>query len=209
MMTRLLIAGCATLLVVGCGTSTAAGSGSTGLDTAAASVAASPTTAGSIGSVAPDAVGPSASSSVTAPAAEVAEPLPATFQFAVDTIDGQSFDSRILTTQPTVLWFWASWCTICARESSTVAALSDHLAGSGVQVMGVAGLGSPMAEARPWADQHSVGALTHLFDADGSLFRRFEVIQQPSFAFVHPDGSFETVTGVVPLDELITRSKAL
>ncbi len=163
-----------------------------------------------------------ASSSVVASAGvDVADPdpgagtapdavdLPAAFQFSAETIDGEPFDAASLTEQPTVLWFWASWCTICARESATVAALSERLAGTDVRVIGVAGLGSPLAETRPWVDTYAVGDLTHLFDADGSLFRQFGVVQQPSFAFVRPDGSFEVVTGVVPLEDLVATSTAL
>jgi hypothetical protein len=44
-------------------------------------------------------------------------------------------------------------------------------------------------------DDTDSGSLTHVADVDGTVFTRFEVVQQDTFAFVSTDGTVDLVDG--------------
>lgn len=51
-------------------------------------------------------------------------------------------------------------------------------------------------------DRHGVGDFPHLVDDDGSIWERFGVVTQPSWAFIDDDGSVKTVVGGLGRDGL-------
>lgn len=55
---------------------------------------------------------------------------------------------------------------------------------------------------RDFVADTGTGAMTHLVDDDGSLWKRFGVFNQPSFAFVSRDGSVRILRGGQDEDEL-------
>lgn len=48
---------------------------------------------------------------------------------------------------------------------------------------------------RDFVADTGTGAMTHLVDTDGSLWKRFGVFGQPAFAFVSRDGTVRTFRG--------------
>jgi thiol-disulfide isomerase/thioredoxin len=106
-----------------------------------------------------------------------------------------------------VLWFWAPWCTICRVEGPDVAAVAAELQGD-VTFLGVPRRGAADAM-RSFVDDTGTAALQHLVDVDGTLWQRFRVVNQPSFAFVGPDGSVELFAGALGADGLRARAAAL
>lgn len=137
-----------------------------------------------------------------APAAEQA-PL----AFSATTLAGAELDVSALAGEPVVLWFWAPWCTICRVEAPDVAAAAADLEGD-VTFLGVPGRGAT-ADMRSFVQDTGTGDLQHLVDGDGSLWQRFRVVSQPSFAFVGADGSVELFAGALGGDELRSRASAL
>lgn len=124
-------------------------------------------------------------------AASGAVPVP--LRFTAAAVDGSMIDGTALAAKPTVAWFWTPWCSICRAEADEVAAMAERYAGR-LNVVGIAGLGK-VEDMKRFVAQTGVGGFTHAVDADGSLWRGFGVIGQPSFAFVHPDGEVEVVPG--------------
>ncbi len=127
--------------------------------------------------------------------------------FTAPSLAGGTVDAADLAGEPVVLWFWAPWCTICRAEAPEVADVAAELDGT-VTVLGVPGLGAE-ADMRAFVADTGTGAITHLVDADGSLWQRFGVVSQPAFAFVSPDGGVETFGGSLGGDELRSRALAL
>lgn len=111
------------------------------------------------------------------------------------TLAGENFDFATLTDQPTVLWFWAPWCTICRAEAPEIAAVAKRL-GSDVRVLGVPGRGEE-ADMRDFVSDTGVGGLEHVVDSDGQIWSAFGVISQPAFAFVDASGAVEVVNGAM------------
>jgi len=113
-------------------------------------------------------------------------PVPKVLSFTADTLDGRRYEAAALAGRPALLWFWAPWCATCAGQAPTVSELagrySDRLA-----VLGVAGLGDKAAMDEFVTDLE-VGAVTHLNDQAGSVWRRFKVTEQSTFVLINRDG---------------------
>ena len=143
--------------------------------------------------------------------AGAAAPAPATAEeplaFRASTLAGPELDVSTLAGQPVVLWFWTPWCTICRVEAPDVAAVAADLEGD-VIFLGVPGRGET-ADMASFVQDTGTSGLQHLVDVDGSLWQRFRVVSQPTFAFVGRDGAVETFAGALGADELRTRASAL
>lgn len=127
----------------------------------------------------------------------------ATLDTPITTLAGEPFDATTVAEQPVVLWFWAPWCTICRAEAPDVAELATELraAGSPVTLLGVSGRGEVSAM-HDFVSETGTQEITHLVDADGSLWRAFGVITQPAFALISADGEVEVVNGALGADGL-------
>ncbi len=82
------------------------------------------------------------------------------------------------------------------------------LAGGEVEVGGVSARDA--AEARAgFVSQFDVAHIPHVADTEGSVWSGFEIISQPSWAFVNDDGSIEVVVGGLNHDSLRERIERL
>ena len=129
----------------------------------------------------PTATGPAAASTPTAS-------VPAALAFRAITVDGTAFAGAELAGKKTVLWFWAPWCTVCARAAGDVKAAAAALAPD-VRVIGVAGLSTDAADMRRFVERGALQSMTSIADTSGDLYTRFGVTQQDTFVLVGPDGT--------------------
>ncbi len=127
--------------------------------------------------------------------------------FEAQTLTGETLDAAQLAGTPVVLWFWAPWCTVCRAEAPEVAAIGAEFEDS-VTFVGVPGLGSE-ADMQAFVQDTGTAGLEHAVDDDGSLWRRFEVVSQPAFAFVAADGSTEVFAGALGEQGLRERAESL
>lgn len=119
--------------------------------------------------------------------------------FSAITTAGQSFDGQSLRGKPSVLWFWAAWCSVCASEAPTVAKAAA--ANPGVTFVGVSALDELPAMKR-FVATHGIGGFTHLADPDAAIWLRFGVTSQPAHAFIAADGTVQVVSGALSETEL-------
>ncbi len=150
---------------------------------------------------------------VTAPSAESDQPavggvegqaLPDVLDFTATEISGEQFAGADVAGTDTVFWFWAPWCTVCARSASDVAATAKS--SPDVTFVGVAGLSSDAEGMRRFVDQNGVSDLRHVADTDGSVYTRFGISQQHSFVLVSAEGEVDSVTAYgsdIDLDGLV------
>lgn len=111
-------------------------------------------------------------------------PSSADYDFTATTLTGAAFDGSTLKGKPTVLWFWAPWCPTCLGQSPNMAALGKKYAGR-VNVVAVSGLATrEMIEDIAPAIQH----VTHLIDAQGSIWKHFRVQAQSTYTVISADG---------------------
>lgn len=130
----------------------------------------------------------------------------AQLDFTAQTLDGQPFSGASLSGRPAVLWFWAPWCPLCQRDAPMVAGLAA--AHPKVTFVGV-GAQDRLDTLRAFVARYGVDGFTELADTDASVWARFGVTRQPAYAFLHPDGRIEVVTGSLPEAELSRRLQAL
>ncbi len=161
------------------------------------------------------AAGTSSASESSAPASTTPAPedglqpsaVPTALDFVAEDLDGQEFRAADLAGAPAVLWFWAPWCTVCARSAAEVREVAA--ANPDVRFVGVAGLASDRDAMQDFVRRGDVGGLTHLADLDGSLYARFGISQQHSFVLVAADGSTTTEVaygGQVDLADLVAQT---
>ncbi|MEH0842132.1 redoxin domain-containing protein [Micromonospora sp. CPCC 205711] len=134
---------------------------------------ASPLAAGSPAASAPGAAKP--------PAA-----VPDTLRFTGRTLDGTAFSAAELAGRPVVLWFWAPWCATCASQAWTVAEIAPKYRDT-VPIIGVAGLGEQRAM-KEFVTEFDLAGTPQLDDRAGTLWRRFEVVEQSTFLIIDRDG---------------------
>lgn len=149
-----------------------------------------------------DAKGSSDQATLSASAASGAPP-----QFTADQLGGGELTSASFAGKDTVLWFWAPWCTVCRGEADDVVAAAGALDGK-VEVIGVAGRGE-VPEMEDFVSDTGTGALTHVVDADGSIWSSYEVFAQPAYAFIDDSGSVEVFVGALGEAALVERMTAM
>lgn len=130
--------------------------------------------------------------------------VPEVLDFTAETLDGGTFEGASLAGRDALLWFWAPWCPVCQREAPVVAALAEEYTGR-VAVIGVGGLSRDVQAMREFVERGGVGGLTHLADADGTIYARFGVTQQYDNGVLDESGEFRVVTG--PLSEAEFRAE--
>lgn len=133
------------------------------------------------------AASPAAPSGSASPAAPVVPArVPETLSFTAKTLDGTAFSAATLAGRPVVLWFWAPWCATCASQAWTVAEIAPKYRDT-VPIVGVAGLGEQKAM-KEFVTEFDLAGTPQLDDRSGTLWRRFEVVEQSTFVIVDRDG---------------------
>lgn len=127
-----------------------------------------------------------------------------TLAFTGTTVDGNAFDGASLAGKPTVLWFWAPWCSTCRAQAGGVADLAQRFEGK-VNVVGVGGL-SEDSDVRAFAEK--VVGPTHLMDNPGEVWRHFGVTAQSTYVVLDADGKI-VEKGYLDDDALVDKVEQL
>lgn len=109
--------------------------------------------------------------------------------FTGTTLSGAPFSGAGLAGKPAVLWFWTPWCPFCNAEGPSVSAVAA--ANPKVTFVGVAAR-SDVAAMQDFASKYNLN-FTNLNDADGSIWRDFNVPWQPAYVFLRPNGTSDFV----------------
>jgi thiol-disulfide isomerase/thioredoxin len=130
------------------------------------------------------------------------------FNFTGTTLNGATFSGASLAGKPAVLWFWTPWCPFCNAEAPSVSQVAA--ANPKVTFVGVAAR-SDVAAMQGFVSKYNLN-FTNLNDADGSIWRAFNVPWQPAYVFQRADGSTDFVnnpTSAMSQQELTDRVVAL
>ena len=151
-------------------------------------VTTAPSSTPSAGTTSPPTSAPAPTTSGPASPSTSAASVPTALAFRATTVDGAAFAGAELAGKKTVLWFWAPWCTVCARAAGDVKTAAAAL-GPNVRVIGVAGLSTDAADMRRFVERGGLQSMTNLADTTGDIYARFGVTQQDTFVLVGPDGT--------------------
>ncbi|SCG61198.1 TlpA family protein disulfide reductase [Micromonospora inositola] len=138
--------------------------------------------------VGPEPGAPVGAVAAASPAAAPVVParVPETLKFTAKTLDGTRFSAAELAGKPVVLWFWAPWCATCASQAWTVAEIAPKYRDT-VPIVGVAGLGEQQAM-NEFVTEFDLAGTPQLDDRAGTLWRRFEVVEQSTFLIIDRNG---------------------
>jgi thiol-disulfide isomerase/thioredoxin len=117
--------------------------------------------------------------------------------FSATTLDGRSFEGTSLRGQPTVLWFWAPWCSTCRQQIDAVVDVAEQYDGE-VEVVAVGGRDDQASIREVAAD---IPGVTHLVDRDLEVWRHFGVTTQSVYTLIDADGTVVS-EGYLTDDEL-------
>jgi thiol-disulfide isomerase/thioredoxin len=132
--------------------------------------------------------------------------VPETLRFTGTTLDGKKFDAAAFAGKPTILWFWAPWCATCASEAWTVADLAETYQDK-LGILGIAGMGNNKDMHEFVADME-VGAVPHLDDQAGKIWKKFKITQQSLYVVLDRSGTVVT-TGYLDDRQLNDQVKSL
>jgi len=156
--------------------------------------------------VAEQAAEPAAASGSADPGAAAPVVVPASLKFKGKTLDGKSFDAATMAGKPTILWFWAPWCATCASEAMSIADLRDEYAGR-LNILGIAGMGNNK-DMHEFVSDLEVGAVPHLDDEPGRLWKKFGVTEQSTYVILDRAGKV-VVSSYLDDLQLTTKVKSL
>lgn len=130
--------------------------------------------------------------------------------FTLALADGSTWELADQST-PTLITFWADWCSVCRRDLPAIDAVAPEYDGE-VGFLAVAGLGSPEAAAERATEYFTSGVVDWGYDTSGTLWELFGASGTPTNVLLAADGTVLAFQpGALPddkravLDELVAR----
>lgn len=130
--------------------------------------------------------------------------------FSLTLADGSTWELADQST-PTLITFWADWCSVCRRDLPKIDAVAPEYDGE-VGFLAVAGLGSPAAAAERASEYFTSDVIDWGYDESGTLWQLFGASGTPTNVLLAADGSVLAFQpGALPddkravLDELVAR----
>ena len=84
--------------------------------------------------------------------------------------------------EPTLLWFWAPWCTVCNAEAGKIEQLAADL-----DVVAIGGR-DEVANAPAFVARHGLTTPTLLFDEPMAIWEHYRIPAQPGAVLLDRDG---------------------
>ena len=118
--------------------------------------------------------------------AEPVDDRPGAPAFSLELLDGEQVDSdELWEDRPGVIYFFASWCTLCQRQQAEISEVAREY-GDRVVFLGVAG-DDTFEDVEAYLREHRVPYAVGL-DPDLVVWLRYGVVEPPLVAFVSRGG---------------------
>jgi thiol-disulfide isomerase/thioredoxin len=110
--------------------------------------------------------------------------------------------------KPTLLWFWAPWCTVCNGEAPKIQQLAERNRDT-FEVVAIGGR-DELANGPAFVERHGLTAPTLLFDETMQIWEHYRIPGQPGAVLLDTDGvergrwlgAFDTERAVTAAQEL-------
>jgi thiol-disulfide isomerase/thioredoxin len=89
--------------------------------------------------------------------------------------------------RPTLLWFWAPWCTVCNGEAPAIQQLADD-ASETLRVVAIGGR-DKLANAPAFVARHGLTTPTILFDESMQVWEHYRIPGQPGAILLDTNGN--------------------
>jgi len=104
------------------------------------------------------------------------------------TVDGKAFELSQFEGKPALIYFWASWCSICKAMRHSIDAIADDY-----PVMTLALQSGDAAEVKRFMKTQRI-SIPVVPDPDGVIGRRFGIHGVPAAFVLGPDGAIRFAT---------------
>ena len=126
--------------------------------------------------------------------ARVGQPAP---NFQLQNLDGQSISLSDFKGKPVLINFWATQCGPCVYEMPYLQEIYDEWSGKGLMLLAI-NVGEGSSTVKEFMQNYNL-SLPVLLDADGAVFRRYNVMFFPTTFFIDKDGIVqEKIIGAFP-----------
>jgi thiol-disulfide isomerase/thioredoxin len=90
------------------------------------------------------------------------------------------------TERPTLLWFWAPWCSVCNSQAEKIEALALQARGT-LDVVAIGGR-DDLENGPAFVERHDFRSPTVLFDESMAVWREYRIPGQPGAILLDTDG---------------------
>lgn len=102
--------------------------------------------------------------------------------------DGRDLALRdlVATDRPTLLWFWAPWCSVCNAEAANI----QRLAAEHEDALAVVAIGGrdTIGAGREFRDRHGLDAPLMVFDESMAVWQAYGIPAQPAAVLLDRSG---------------------
>lgn len=128
--------------------------------------------------------------------------MPASPQLQLTDYQGQSIDLAALShEQPTLIYFWGTWCSVCQVTSPTINKLAIA---NNYPVVTIAVQSGTDQELHRYSDKNHYGFIT-INDQQGDIFNDWQGQVTPSYVVLKDGEMTQGLTGIQPLWSLKMR----
>ena len=128
--------------------------------------------------------------------------MPASPQLQLTDYQGQSIDLAALShEQPTLIYFWGTWCSVCQVTSPTINKLAIA---NNYPVVTIAVQSGTDQELHRYLDESNYGFIT-INDQQGDIFHDWQGQVTPSYVVLKDGEMTQGLTGIQPLWSLKLR----
>ena len=127
--------------------------------------------------------------------------MPANPQLQLTDYQGQAVDLAALShEQPTLVYFWGTWCSVCSFTSPTI----NQLAADGYPVITIAIQSGSNQDLQNYLTKKNFGFIT-INDDEGEIFDDWQGQVTPSYVVLENGEMTQGLTGIQPLWSLKLR----
>jgi peroxiredoxin len=140
---------------------------------------------------------------------EAAHPGFSAPRFTLETIEGELLSLNDIEDQPVLVFFWASWCSVCKRTMPGLQSVYEDYKSSGFEILAIntAYQDSLTAASAYYITQGYT--FPFLIDRDGAVSQAYQTHALPTSVLVGPDGKVIDVVIGAGMSEGYLRSQIL
>jgi peroxiredoxin len=98
--------------------------------------------------------------------------------------------------QPTIVFFWATWCPHCREQIKELNKNKDKISGQGIKIL-LVDVGEDAAQVNKYVSKNNL-ALDIVLDQEQKVSEDYGLIGVPTFFFVDKNGTIKAVEHVLP-----------
>ncbi len=118
-------------------------------------------------------------------------------EFTLNNLKGEKVNlTQYRNNQPTILFFWATWCPHCREQLKEMTKNKDAILGKGIKVL-LVDIGEKAPLVSKHVEKNKIG-FDVVLDEDESVGEKYGLVGVPTFIFINPQGVVKGVEHYLP-----------